>query len=229
MCLLRAATEQPQTVVYKTAQDCEIKADVFGSPAQGRKPVAVWIHGGALIGGSRKLAANARILRSLLDVGFVVVSIDYRSRLPKRSYRQSSKMCRMRVAGSVPTQPPYTLIRDRLAVCGGSAGGYLTLMTGFCVNPRPKALVPYWGYGDIVGAWYSQPRSILFAAAGSYACRGFGGRRTCCCFGTPDPTIVVENSIYTVASRVCGRKRLRDMIPVLRTAGSLVWPDLQRN
>ena len=42
-------------------------------------------------------------------------------------------------------------------MCGGSAGGYLTLMTGFCVNPRPRALVSFWGYGDIVGAWYSRP------------------------------------------------------------------------
>jgi dipeptidyl aminopeptidase/acylaminoacyl peptidase len=25
------------------------------------------------------------------------------------------------------------------------------------VKPRPRALVSYWGYGDIVGAWYSKP------------------------------------------------------------------------
>ena len=40
---------------------------------------------------------------------------------------------------------------------GGSAGGYLTLMTGFRVEPRPKALVSFWGYGDVAGAWYSRP------------------------------------------------------------------------
>ena len=27
----------------------------------------------------------------------------------------------------------------------------------FRVEPRPKALVSVWGYGDIVGAWYSRP------------------------------------------------------------------------
>ena len=40
---------------------------------------------------------------------------------------------------------------------GHSAGGYLTLMTGFCVGPRPKALVSFYGYGDIAGPWYSRP------------------------------------------------------------------------
>src|SRR5262249_16938668 len=45
----------------------------------------------------------------------------------------------------------------RVAVAGGSAGGYLTLMTGFRVQPRPVALLSFWGYGDLVGAWYSEP------------------------------------------------------------------------
>ena len=42
-------------------------------------------------------------------------------------------------------------------MAGGSAGGYLTLMAGFCVDPSPRALVSYFGYGDITGPWYSQP------------------------------------------------------------------------
>jgi acetyl esterase/lipase len=46
---------------------------------------------------------------------------------------------------------------DRLAVTGGSAGGYLTLMAGLRVQPRPRALVAYWGYGDVDGDWYTKP------------------------------------------------------------------------
>ena len=45
----------------------------------------------------------------------------------------------------------------KIVVCGGSAGGYLTLMSGIAVEPRPKALVAYWGYGDIDGPWYTAP------------------------------------------------------------------------
>ena len=46
---------------------------------------------------------------------------------------------------------------NRIVVTGGSAGGYLTLVTGYRVNPRPRALVAFWGYGDLVGDWYSRP------------------------------------------------------------------------
>ena len=46
---------------------------------------------------------------------------------------------------------------SKIAVLGGSAGGYLTLATGYRVKPRPACLVPFWGYGDFVGDWYSKP------------------------------------------------------------------------
>jgi acetyl esterase/lipase len=154
--LLRAAPAEPQTFVYKKVGGCEIKADVFGVAASGRNPAAVWIHGGALIMGSRRLPPNSRILRSLLDAGFTVVSIDYRlapeTKLPEiiEDVQDAFRWLRT-TAGTLRIEP------DRVAVCGGSAGGYLTLMSGFAVNPKPKALVSYWGYGDIVGAWYSRP------------------------------------------------------------------------
>jgi dipeptidyl aminopeptidase/acylaminoacyl peptidase len=46
---------------------------------------------------------------------------------------------------------------ERMTVAGMSAGGYLTLMTGFSVSPRPRALLSLSGYGDITSPWYSQP------------------------------------------------------------------------
>jgi pimeloyl-ACP methyl ester carboxylesterase len=30
-------------------------------------------------------------------------------------------------------------------------------MTGICVQPKPTALVAYWGYGDVDGNWYTKP------------------------------------------------------------------------
>lgn len=92
-----------------------------------------------------------------LSSGYVVVSPDYRlapeTKLPsiiedvQDAYRW------------VHEQGPrlFNIDPGRLAVAGGSAGGYLTLMTGFCVRPRPRALLSLSGYGDIDGAWYSQP------------------------------------------------------------------------
>ena len=153
---LMAQGEQPRTVVYKKAGACEIKADVFGSAPGDRKPVAVWLHGGALIMGSRRLSPSSAVLRSLLEAGFTVISFDYRlapeTKLPSIIEDVQDAF---RWIGS----ESKTLGVDprRIVVCGGSAGGYLTLMTGFSVKPVPKALVSFWGYGDIIGPWYSRP------------------------------------------------------------------------
>src|SRR5262249_57428134 len=36
-------------------------------------------------------------------------------------------------------------------------GGYLALLSGYYIQPRPRVLVSYWGYGDLIGSWYSDP------------------------------------------------------------------------
>jgi len=71
------STEAPRTYTYKTAEGCEIKADIYGADARTRKPAVIWIHGGALIMGSRK-SLSGRFHVELLKQGFVVISIDYR-------------------------------------------------------------------------------------------------------------------------------------------------------
>ena len=123
----------------------------------GARPVVVWIHGGALIMGHRGGIADRALLGALTEAGYVVVSIDYRlapeTKLPA-IVEDVQDACRW-----VRERGPklFRIAPERLAVMGGSAGGYLTLMTGFRVEPRPKALVSFWGYGDIAGAWYSRP------------------------------------------------------------------------
>src|SRR5260221_5068113 len=74
---LAQSTEAPRTYTYKTAEGCEIKADVYGAEARARKPAVIWIHRGALIMGSRKSLAG-RFHSELLKQRFEVVSIDYR-------------------------------------------------------------------------------------------------------------------------------------------------------
>jgi acetyl esterase/lipase len=156
-----ATTSVPErtmtTHVYKRVAGCEIKADVYGAGSSGdRKPVIVTIHGGALIMGSRS-GIRRELFDPLLDRGFVVVSIDYRlapeTKLPAiiEDVRDAFAWVRREGPQRFGADP------DRIGVHGGSAGGYLTLMAGFCVQPRPRGLVAYYGYGDIIGDWYSQP------------------------------------------------------------------------
>jgi len=46
---------------------------------------------------------------------------------------------------------------SKIAVLCDSAGGYLTFFTGLRVQPPPTVLVSYWGYGDLIGPWCSDP------------------------------------------------------------------------
>jgi acetyl esterase/lipase len=145
-----------ETFTYKTAGDLAIKLDVFnGSPSVPR-PVAVWIHGGALIMGDRR-GMDRALSDMLVEAGYAVASIDYRlapeTKLPAILTDVRDAFAWIRAEG-----PRAIGARaDRIAVLGGSAGGYLTLTTGYLIEPRPRALVSFWGYGDIAGAWYSRP------------------------------------------------------------------------
>ena len=123
---LRVTAGEPefrkQTYTYKTAGDTPIKADVYRADDAKVRPVLVWIHGGALIMGSRDGVPND--LRELCrSDGFVLVSLDYRlapeTKLPaiiedvQDAFRwlhgDGAKMCH--------------LDENRIVVAGASAGG----------------------------------------------------------------------------------------------------------
>jgi acetyl esterase/lipase len=156
-----------------------VQADVYRAEDDTIRPVVVWIHGGALVMGNR-----GGLPKQLLDLcqaqGYVLVSLDYRLapevKVPaiiediqdafRWLHKQGPKLLRI--------DP------DRIVVTGGSAGGYLTLMAGFRVKPRPRALVAYWGYGDIDSDWYARPsehyRKVAPLVPREEAYKGVGGK-----------------------------------------------------
>jgi acetyl esterase/lipase len=162
---------------YKAVGNCAIQADVYQVDRHKKQPVIVWVHGGALIAGSRSGIAPYQ-LKTYLDAGFTVISIDYRlapeTKLPWIIEDLQDAIQWVREKGP----DLFSIEPDQMAVIGHSAGGYLALMTGFCINPPPKAIVSFYGYGDIVGPWYSRPdpwyckqelilRDRAFASVGS--------------------------------------------------------------
>jgi acetyl esterase/lipase len=144
------------TYCYKQVGRCKIEADVYRSNEAAGRPAIVWIHGGALISGNRKNIHPTQLAK-YLDAGFNVISIDYRLAPETKlkfiiaDLRDAFKWVRRRGPELAGIDP------ERIAVVGHSAGGYLALMSGFCVKPRPRAIVSFYGYGDIVGSWYSRP------------------------------------------------------------------------
>lgn len=154
--LSRAAEPPASSYVYKSAGTHQIKADVYRPADQLVRPVLVWIHGGALINGHRE-AVSDPVRQWAREAGYVLVSIDYRlapeTQLPDiiRDVEDAYAWVRREGPRLFQAHP------ERLVVAGGSAGGYLTLTTGFRVKPRPRALLSLWGYGDLIGDWYSTP------------------------------------------------------------------------
>lgn len=145
-----------ETYLYRLVAGCDVKADLYRADGKALHPALIWIHGGALIGGHRCNIANEQ-LGLYLNAGYSVVSIDYRL-APETKLAGIVSDLRQAFRW-VARDGPERLGIDpgRIAVVGHSAGGYLTLMSGFAVKPRPRALVSFYGYGDITEAWYSKP------------------------------------------------------------------------
>ncbi|NPV06709.1 MAG: alpha/beta hydrolase [Anaerolineae bacterium] len=144
---------EPVTYTYRTVSGHPLRADVFRPIGAGPCPALLWLHGGALIFGSRKTVRPWQV-RRYLEAGYAVVCPDYRlapeSKLPE-------------IADDVLTAWAWTregvpdLDPERLAVIGHSAGGYLALLLGTTTHPAPRAVVSFYGYGDIVADWYTRP------------------------------------------------------------------------
>src|SRR5205807_7621477 len=145
-----------ETYVYKTVGETKVHADVYRANDAKVRPVVVWLHGGALIVGSRT-GVPEQLLNLGRQEGYVLISFDYRLapevKLPEIINDLKDAF------GWLRTEGPKRCAADpdKVVVTGGSAGGYLTMINGLCVSQRPQALVAYRGYGDGDGDWYTQP------------------------------------------------------------------------
>jgi acetyl esterase/lipase len=156
--LLNTQSAQPvkETVTYKKVDACEIKADVFSTGTKKPRPAVVWIHGGAVINGNREsIPAQVRDFAFAND--YVLVSLDYRlapeSKLPAVISDIEDAFRWLRGDGATH----FGIDPKRIAVTGGSAGGFLTLASGFRVQPAPSVLLAFWGYGEILSDWATKP------------------------------------------------------------------------
>lgn len=142
------------TVIYKQTENFELKAD-FHPASETSRPVIVYIHGGGLLWGSREDMNPAQI-DFYHQAGFNIFSIDYRlapeTKLPAI---QEDIIDALRWIENEGTKQ-FDYDPEKIAVIGSSAGGFLALLTGTFKN-KPKAIVSFYGYGDITGDWAVKP------------------------------------------------------------------------
>lgn len=154
-CGHRVNDPMTETHTYKQTPDCDIHLDIHRPDSEEQdRPAILWIHGGALINGSRNQRPKA--FSRYTALGYVVFSIDYRlapeTKLPEIIEDVHDALQWIRTRGPEIARIDPT----RVAAIGHSAGGYLTLQSGTFDQP-PSALVSFYGYGDIIGPWYSEP------------------------------------------------------------------------
>ncbi|MFJ5713910.1 alpha/beta hydrolase [Neobacillus sp. NPDC093127] len=142
------------TMIYKKENNYEIKGD-FYPVSQKHNPVIVYIHGGGLFWGSRE-DMKAEQIELYLQSGFNVFSIDYRlapeTKLPEIKADIAAALSWIENEGV----KEFEYDAEKIAVIGGSAGGYLALLSG-TFKKKPKAIVSFYGYGDITGDWAMKP------------------------------------------------------------------------
>jgi acetyl esterase/lipase len=147
---------EKDTYIYKTVDGCEIQADVYQLPGDGIRPVILWIHPGGLMTGNRDWISSEQV-EMYLEAGYTVVAIDYRL---APEHKLETIVADVEAAyGWLVAEGPTLLNVDpkRIAIVGHSAGGYLSLLMGHRVTPPPKALVAFYGYGDLTAEWATEP------------------------------------------------------------------------
>ena len=143
-CLLfpasAAATRTPTQdgIVYGEAAGEKLTMDYYAPAGPGPHPVAIIIHGGGFIGGTSKNGSEAYCADLLAPAGYAVFSINYRL-APKYPYPAMVEDVQRAIRFIRAHASDWSADPKRIALVGGSAGGYLSNMAGLLNSPGDKA------------------------------------------------------------------------------------------
>ena len=142
-----------KTYTFKIVDGDSLNIDVMRPPDDEVRPIVIWLSAGGLIMGGPPNLRDDEKERRFLDAGYAVAMVEYRvapeHKLPK--IIEDVEDAYAWVHDNGPAR--FNIDPDRIALFGRSAGGYLTLIAGARLRPRPKALVAFYCPTDISGTW----------------------------------------------------------------------------
>jgi acetyl esterase/lipase len=162
------------------------KLDLYfpNGPKRLDRPAVVFIHGGGFTGGDKAEYRSASVSADLCRAGYVVVSCNYvlGSKSKEGVWPQNIADCRNAVRWLRAHAKELGVNPDKIAVAGGSAGGYLALMVGLSddktgpggdpaakVSAKVSAVIDMYGVvnfskhgkGDVAGASAAEQQAYL--------------------------------------------------------------------
>lgn len=122
------------SIVYGEAAGEKLTMDYYAPAGQGSHPIAIIVHGGGYIGGTSKNGSEAYCADFLAPAGYAVFSINYRL-APKYPYPAMIDDVQRAIRYIRANASQWSADPKRIALVGGSAGGYLSNMVGLLNSP----------------------------------------------------------------------------------------------
>lgn len=132
---------EKQDFVYKTVNGHDIMASVYLPASKEKVPVLIYFHGGGFMFGNRVQGLDSILKEKLVSSGIAVVSADYRLAPESKLEEIFADVGDALAWLKQNRQHQFNIDTNRIAVAGGSAGGYLALSTGFNPSSAPDVIV----------------------------------------------------------------------------------------
>jgi alpha-L-fucosidase 2 len=129
-------------ILYGTADNQPLTMDYYAPKGPAPHPIAIIIHGGGYHGGDSKAGSEAYVADFLAPAGYAVFSVNYRV-APKYPYPYMVQDVQRAVRYIRYHAHDFSADPNKIALVGGSAGGYLSNMVGLLNAPGdPHAADP---------------------------------------------------------------------------------------
>lgn len=134
-------------------------ATIYSDSSAPTKSVIIYLHGGALIYGSRDDLPKAH-LEAFCHSGHPIIAIDY-PLCPEATLLEIIEDVASSIEWYISNRVKLFGDEQKYVLFGRSAGAYLALlMLRQNLSEAPSAIISYYGYGVFVNGWYCTPSSF---------------------------------------------------------------------